>query len=324
MDRRDFITLLGGAAAAWPLAARAQQLPVIGFLSPGTPAERASRLVPFNKGLSEMGYVEGRNVTIEYRWAQNDVSKLPELATDLVRRRVAVIASNGGNATLVVKPLTSTIPIVFQSAADPVELGIVPSLNRPGGNVTGIATLNGEVERKQLGLMHELLPRATRFAVLLSRSGATSGTLIPDLRAAARSIAVEIEVLYAGTNAEIDKAFADLVQKRTDALLLQNEFLFRERRSQILTLAAHHSVPVVYGGRADAEAGGLMSYGPNSSDSQRQFGIYTGRVLKGEKPADLPVMQSTRFEFLINLQTAKTLGIAVPPTLLAIADEVIE
>jgi len=324
VSRRDFITLLGGAAAAWPVATRAQQLPVIGFLSPGTPAERASRLVPFNKGLSEMGYVEGRNVTIEYRWAQNDVSKLPELATDLVRRRVAVIASNGGNATLVVKPLTSTIPIVFQSAADPVELGIVPSLNRPGGNVTGIATLNGEVERKQLGLMHELLPRATRFAVLLSRSGATSGTLIPDLRAAAHSIGVEIEVLYAGTNAEIDTAFADLVQKRTDALLLQNEFLFRDRRSQILTLAAHHSVPVIYGGRADAEAGGLMSYGPNSSDSQRQFGIYTGRVLKGEKPADLPVMQSTRFEFLINLQTAKTLGIAVTPTLLAIADEVIE
>jgi putative ABC transport system substrate-binding protein len=324
--RRDFITLLGGGAAAWPLAARAQQAgqAVIGFLSLGTPGERARALPGFSKGLSEMGYVEGRNLAIEFRWAQDDLRRLPELAADLVRRRVAVIAAVGGNAALAAKALTSTIPIVFESAFDPVEQSLVASLNRPGGNVTGIASLTGEVERKQLGLIHELLPRATRFALLRSRGGITRGTVITDLRAAAESIGVEMEVLEAGTNAEIDQAFADLVQKHIEALLVENVFLFRDRRTQILTLASHLSIPVIYGGRADPEAGGLMSYGPNSPDLDRQFGIYTGRLLKGEKPADLPVMRATRFEFLINLQTAKTLGIEVPPTLLALADEVIE
>jgi putative ABC transport system substrate-binding protein len=324
--RREFITLVGGgAAAASPLAARAQQtLSVIGFLSAGTPKERASSLSAFRKGLSEMGYVEGRNVAIEFRWAQNDVSRLPELAADLIRRRVAVIAAAGGNVTLAAKPLTSTIPIVFIAAGDPVELGIVTSLNRPGGNVTGIATLSGEVERKQLALIHELLPQATRLAVLLNSGTARGGAVIPDLRAAAESIGAQIEVLYAGTNAEIDGAFAGLVQKQIAALLVENGFLFRDRRAQILTLAARHAIPVIYAGRADVEAGGLMSFGPNILDQNRQFGIYTGRILKGEKPSDLPVMRSTRFEFLINVQTAKTLGIEVPPTLLAIADEVIE
>jgi putative tryptophan/tyrosine transport system substrate-binding protein len=326
MRRRDFITLLGGAAAACPLAARAQQagMPVIGYLSPGTPNERDVALAPFHKGLSEMGFVEGRNVAIEFRYAQNDVKRLPELAADLIRRRVAVIVANGGNATLAVKPLTSTIPIVFAAAGDPVELGLVASLARPGGNITGIATLSGEVERKQLGLIHELLPRATRFAVLWSRNGARPAGVISGLRAAAESIGAEMEVLYAGINADIDRAFADFVQKRADALIVQNEFLFRDRRAQILTLAARHAVPAIYGFREDVEAGGLMSYGPIRADSNRQLGIYTGRVLKGEKPADLPVMQSTRFEFLINLQTAKTLGIEVAPTLLVAADEVIE
>jgi putative ABC transport system substrate-binding protein len=326
MRRRDLLTLLGGAAAAWPLAARAQQqgLPVIGFLSPGTPGERASALPGFSKGLSEMGYVEGRNVTIEFRWAQNDARRVPELAADLVHRRVAVIAAVGGSAALAAKALTSTIPIVFTSAFDPIEQGLVASLNRPGGNLTGFSLLFGEVERKQLGLIHELLPRATRFALLRNSAGATRGTVITDLRAAAQSIGVEFEVLDAGTNAEIDAAFAAMAQRRTDGLLVENVLLFRDRRTQILTLAARHAVPVIYGGRADAEAGGLMSYGPNITDGNRQFGIYTGRVLKGEKPADLPVMRSTRFEFLINLQTAKTLGIEVPPTLLALADEVIE
>jgi putative ABC transport system substrate-binding protein len=325
MRRRDFLTVLG-SAAAWPLAAQAQQpaLPVIGFLSLGTPRERAGALPGFGKGLSEMGYVEGRNVAIEFRWAQNDPRRLSELAADLVRRRVAVITAVGGTAALAAKALTSTIPIVFNAAFDPVEQGLVASLNRPGGNVTGIANLSGEVEHKQLGLIHELLPRATRFALLRSRGGATRDTLITDLGVAAGSIGVEMEVLDVGTNAEIDQAFADLVQKQIEALLVENVFLFRERRTQILTLAAHYSIPVIYGGRADAEAGGLMSYGANTTDSTRQFGIYTGRILKGEKPADLPVMQSTRFEFLINLQTAKTLGIDVPPTLLALADEVIE
>jgi putative tryptophan/tyrosine transport system substrate-binding protein len=325
MRRREFITLLGGVAA-WPLAARAQQgaLPVIGYLSQGTPGERANALRPFRKGLSEMGYVEGRNVTIEFRWAQNDPNRVPELANDLIRQRVAVIASPGGNTTRIAKALTSTIPIVFASAGDPIELGLVASLNRPGGNVTGFFFQSGAIERKQLGLIHELLPRATRFAVLWSRGGARPETVMPDLRAAAQSVGAEIEVLYADTNADIDGVFADLAQKRTDALIVENYFLFRERRTQILTLAARHGVPVIYGGREDAEAGGLMSYGPNAADTSRQFGIYTGRVLKGEKPADLPVMLSTRFEFLINLQTAKTLGIEVPPTLLALADEVIE
>jgi putative ABC transport system substrate-binding protein len=323
--RRDFITLLSGAAAL-PIAARSQQpvLPVIGFLSQGTPGERATYLPPFHKGLSEMGYVEGRNVAIEYRWAQNNPSRVPELANDLIRRRVAVITSPGGNTARVVKALTSTIPVVFSSAGDPVELGLVASLNRPGGNVTGIYSQGRAIERKQLGLIHELLPRATRLAVLWSRAGAEPDTVLPDLRAAAQSIGVEIEILYANTNADIDGVFADLAQKRTDALIVENYFLFRDRRTQILTLAARHAVPVIYGTRADVEAGGLMSYGPNSVDTNRQQGIYTGRVLKGEKPADLPVMLSTKFEFLINLQTAKTLGIDVPPTLLATADEVIE
>jgi putative ABC transport system substrate-binding protein len=327
LRRRNFITLLGGAAAAWPLAARAQQpgMPLIGFLSPGTPAQETLNLLGFRKGLSEMGYVEGRNVAIEFRWAQNDVRLLPELAADLIRRRVAVIAAAGVNAARAAKPLTSTTPIVFLSGFDPVEQGLVASLNRPGGNLTGFTFLSGEVERKQLGLIHDLLPRATRLGLLMGGGGGRQpGSVISGLRAAADSIGVEIEVLNAGTNAEIDDAFAALVQRRTEALLVQNLFLFRDRRTKILTLAARHAIPVIYGGRVFMEAGGLMSYGPNNTDMNRQFGIYTGRILKGEKPADLPVMRSTRFEFLINLQTAKTLGIEVPPTLLALADEVIE
>ena len=324
LSRRDFVTLLG-SAAAWPLAARAQQpgLPVIGFLSAGTPSERTNALPGFVKGLSEMGSVEGRNVAIEFRWAQNDRRRLPDLAADLVRRRVAVIAAVGGISALAAKAMTSTIPIVFVSASDPVEQGLVASLNRPGGNLTGFSLLFGEVERKQLGLIHELLPRATRFAMLRGGSG-TTYTALPDLKAAAESIGVEFEVLDAGANAEIDQAFADLVQKRIEGLLVENLFLFRDRRTQILTLAARYVIPVIWGGRADVEAGGLMSYGPKDFEGNRQFGIYIGRVLKGEKSADLPVLRATRFEFLINLQTAKTLGIEVPPTLLALADEVIE
>jgi putative ABC transport system substrate-binding protein len=321
MKRREFIAGLG--AAAWPLVARAQQpgLPVIGYLAASTPGERARDLPYFSKGLSEMGFVDGRNVAIEFRWGQNDARRLPELAADLVRRQVAVIVASGGPSARAAKALTSTIPIVFGSAFDPVEGGLVASLNRPGGNLTGVVALTDEIEGKRLGLLHELLPRATRFAVL---GPPQLRTFISDLQAAAQSIGVEVEFHHAGTSAEIDATFADLVQKRTEGLLVENLFVLRDRRTQILTLAARHAIPAIYGGRADVETGGLMSYGPNSTVSARQIGIYTGRVLKGEKPADLPIMRSTRFEFLINLQTAKTLGIEVPPTLLALADEVIE
>jgi putative ABC transport system substrate-binding protein len=321
MRRREFVAGLG-SVAAWPVVARAQQpgLPVIGFLSPSTPGERARDLPQFAKGLSEMGFVDGRNVAIEFHWGQNDPRRLPELAADLVRRQVAVIAAVGGNSALAAKALTSTIPIVFGSAFDPVAAGLVASLNRPGGNVTGVVSLVDEIESKRLGLLHELVPRATRFAVLGSPQ---QRAFIPDLQAAALSIGAEVEFYTPRTSSEIDATFADFVRKRTDGLLVESLFVFRDRHTQILTLAARHAIPVIYGRRADVEAGGLMSYGP-TSDNTRQQGIYVGRVLKGEKPADLPVMRATRFEFLINLQTAKTLGIEVPPTLLALADEVIE
>jgi putative ABC transport system substrate-binding protein len=323
--RRDFITLLGGAAA-WPLAARAQQpaIPIIGFLSFGTPAERVAGLVGFRKGLSEMGYVEGRNTAIEFRWAQNNASRLPELATDLVGRRAAVIVCIGGNATLAAKALTSTIPIIFMANADPVQLGTVASLNRPGGNVTGINSLSGDIWSKQLGLLHELLPHAARFAVLLNGSTRRPDSEITQLQAAVAAIGGDIEFFYAANNSEIDTAFARIVEKRIEAFVVQEQALFRDRSTQIIGLAARHATPVIYGGRDYVTGGGLMSYGPNIADFNRQLGIYTGRVLKGEKPADMPVIRSTRFEFLINLQTAKTLGIEVPPTLLALADEVIE
>jgi putative ABC transport system substrate-binding protein len=325
MRRRDLITLLGGAAVAWPMAGRAQQaaIPVIGFLSVGSPEQSVDSLAAFRKGLSEAGFVEGRNVAIEFRFAQNDGSRLTELAADLVRRRVTVIAAAGASASLAAKALTGTIPIVFLDALDPVQSGIVANLNRPGGNITGIAFMNGELEAKRLGLLHELLPRATRFAVLVNR-GSPSDPLIADLRPVAAAVGLEIEGFYAATNAEIDTAFASLVQKRIDALLVTPRFLFISRRAQILGLSARHAVPAIYGSRADAEAGGLMSYGANASDYNRQFGIYTARILKGERAGELPVMRTTRFEFLINLQTARTLGIEVPLNLLATADAVIE
>jgi putative ABC transport system substrate-binding protein len=322
MRRREFIAGLGGAAA-WPLMAQAQQpgLPVIGYLSQGTPGERTRVLPYFSKGLSEMGFVDGRNVAIEFHWGQNDARRLPELAADLVRRQVAVIVAAGGSSALAAKALTSTIPIVFGTAFDPVAAGLVASLNRPAGNVTGVVSLVDEIEGKRLGLLHELVPRATRFAVLGSPQ---QRAFIPDLQAAAQSIGAEVEFYQPRTSTEIDATFADMVRKRTEGLLVDSLFLFRDRRTQILTLAARHAIPVIYGGRADVEAGGLMSYGPNDADNGRQQGIYVGRILKGEKPADLPIMRATRLEFLINLQTAKTLGIEVPPTLLALADEVIE
>jgi putative ABC transport system substrate-binding protein len=325
LRRRDFIAGLGGTTV-WPLAARAQQrsMSVVGFLSFGTPAAGTAGLVGFRKGLSEMGYVEGRNIAIEFRWAQNDASRLPGLATELIGRRVAVIVSIGGVATLAAKAATSTTPIIFLSGADPVPLGTVASLNRPGGNVTGINSLSQEIWSKLLGLLHELLPRASRFAVLLNGSAVGLDSQTTQLQAAAAAIGGDIEVFYATTNAEIDTAFAGIVEKRIDALAVTNNFLFRERLPQVIGLAARHAMPVIYSARDYVAAGGLMSYGPNVSDLDRQLGIYTGRVLKGDNPADLPVIRATRFEFVINLQTAKLLGIEVPPTLLALADEVIE
>jgi ABC-type uncharacterized transport system substrate-binding protein len=328
MKRREFITLLGGAAtAAWPLAARAQQppMPVIGYLNTGSSDAFASLLTAFRKGLNEVGYFEGQNVTIEYRFAHNDLDRLQELAADLVRRRVAVIVSVGGtSSTLAAKSATATIPIVFGFGGDPVQLGVVASLNRPGGNVTGVTTIGGELAAKRLGLLHELRPNAALFAVLVDANSPMTNSTIKDLRAAAVAIDRQIEVLVARTNGEIDTAFASLVEKRADALLVTPEALFRDRRVQLVTLAARHAVPTIYPTRDYAEAGGLMSYGANFAAIVHQTGIYAGRILKGEKPADMPVVQATKFEFVINLQTAKSLGIEIPPMLLARADEVIE
>jgi ABC-type uncharacterized transport system substrate-binding protein len=327
MRRREFISLLGGAAA-WPFDAWAQQpaMPVIGFLHPGSPEPFANPVAVFRKGLSETGYVEGQNVTIEYRWAHNDYDQLSGLAADLVRRRVAVIVTPIGTATaLAAKAATTTILIVFSAGSDPVQAGLVTALNRPGGNVTGIVGLTAELGAKRLGLLHELLPVAARVAVLVNPKNLVSTeTLIKDVQLAAATIGRQIEVFTASTNREIDTAFASLVQKRAEALMVGADPVFVDRRVQLATLTARHMLPAIAVGREFAEAGVLMSYGASNTDRYRQIGIYTGRILKGEKPAALPVMQSTRFELVINVQTAKLLGLDVPSTLLARADEVIE
>src|SRR6516162_9326009 len=327
MRRRKFILALGGAAAVWPLAARAQQptIPIVGYLHSDSPQTVAGLLAAFREGLSETGYIEGQNVAIEYRWAENDLSRIPELVADLVRRRVAVIATPGSSATaLAAKAATTTIPIVFSIGLDPVQLGLVDSLSRPGGNITGVNSMSNELVAKRLGLLHELLPTATRLGVLVNPQNPTTESLKKDVEAAATAIGPQIEFFTASTGAEIDTAFASLVQKRADALVVHPDNLFINRRVQLITLAARHAVPVIYALRPDAEAGGLMSYGTKLADAHRQAGVYTGRILKGAKPTDLPVVQPTKFEFVINLQTAKTIGLTVPPTLLARADQVIE
>ena len=326
MRRREFITLLGGAAAAWPLAARAQQPPVAnGWISQRWLAECEQRALHSVKGSSEMGFVEGRNVAIEYRSAEDQYDRLPALAAELVRRRVAVIYATGGAvAASAAKAATTTIPIVFHIGDDPVEAGLVASFNRPGGNVTGISFMNAQLTAKRLGLLHELLPAAARFAMLVNPGSPRLRSVTADAQAAASTIGRQIEVFTASTNGEIDAAFASIVQKRADALLIAPDPLFQTRRTQLATLAARYAMPAIHFAREFVEAGGLMSYGASITDSNRQGGIYVGRILKGEKPADMPVMQPTKFEFVINLQTARTLGIEVPPTLLAIADEVIE
>jgi putative tryptophan/tyrosine transport system substrate-binding protein len=324
--RRDFISLLGGAAVGWPLATRAQQPanPVIGFLSSSAPVDRARYLTTFRQGLREPGYVEGQNVAIEYRWAQDQADRLPELAADLVRRRVTVIAAHDTPSSIIAKAATTTIPIVFVSGGDPVKLGLVASLNRPGGNVTGVTFVTAELGAKLLGLLHELQPGAVRVGVLVDPNFAPTQSFVSDVQAAALSIGKQIEVLEASTSRDIDTAFARLAQKPIDALLVGPSPLLDNRRVQLATLAAYHRVPAIYLLRAYAEAGGLMSYGTSITEAYRQAGVYAGRILKGEKPADLPVIQSSKFEFVINLNTARAFGVSFPPGLLAIADEVIE
>jgi putative tryptophan/tyrosine transport system substrate-binding protein len=326
IGRRQFIILLGGAAAAWPLAAGAQQpaMPVVGYLYLGTPEMSGGYTSAFRKGLSEAGFVEGRNVAIEYRYGNNQAERFPELAAELVRRRVAVIAAMGSSAAaLAAKNSTTTIPVIFVTGADPVQLGLVASLNRPGGNVTGISSMNAELAPKRLGLLHELLPKAARFGLLSYPTPATEQT-VAELRAAATTLGVALEVLQVFTNRDIDAAIEGVAEKRIDALIVTPTQFFSNRRVQLATLAARYAVPMIYSDREIVEAGGLMSYSSNGVDLFRQTGIYTGRVLKGEKPADLPVLRPTKFELVINLHTAKLLRIDVPPTLLALADEVIE
>jgi putative ABC transport system substrate-binding protein len=328
MRRREFIGLVGGAAAALPVVARAQQpaMPVIGFLHSASAATSANLVATFRKGLSEAGYVEGQNVAIEYRWGDGHNERLPALAAELVDRKVAVIVTPSSTpATLAAKSATATIPIVFGIGVDPVNIGLVASLNRPGGNATGISDIGVQLGAKRLALLLELLPGATRFAVLVNPDNPLiTESFVTELQVAALAIGQRVDVVTASTNSEIDTAFETLVQMRADAFLISPETLFIARRVQLITLAARHALPALYHRRELAEAGGLMSYGSNLAEQFRQLGIYVGRILKGDKPADMPVQLPTKFEFVINLQTAKALGIKIPTTLLARADEVIE
>jgi putative ABC transport system substrate-binding protein len=327
MKRREFILLLGGAAA-WPLAARAQQaaMPVIGFINAGVANASANRVAAFRKGLSEAGYAEGQNVMVEYHWLEGHYDRLPAVLADLVRRRVAVIATPGGTeAAVAAKTATATIPIVFGVAQDPVMLGIVASLARPGGNATGINFFNQETDAKRLGLMHELLPKATRFAVLVNPANATpTQATSKAVKEAAGALGLDALFFNASTAAEIDAAFAAFGRERADALFIGGDSLFASRRVQFATLAVRDRIPASYVSREMVDAGLLMSYGTVIADVFRQVGIYTGSILKGAKPAELPVLQSTKFEFVINLQTAKALGIEVPNSIQLLADEVIE
>ena len=326
MRRRDFITLLGSAAAAWPLAAHAQQaaMPVVGFLGTTTPNDYASRVAAFHEGLKEAGYIEGQNVAMEYRWPEGRYDRLPMLAADLVRRQVAVIAAAGPPAARAAKAATSTVPIVFTNGDDPVEAGLVRSLNRPGGNITGVHLFLTELNAKKLGLMRDLLPQLQAMAALLNPTSQNADPQSKELQAAGRALGLHIGIFNASSESEIDAAFVAIAQQRLGALVVGNDPFFFSRREQLVALAARHAIPVVYDLREFADAGGLMTYGTNLKNAYRQAGVYVGRILKGEKLADLPVLRSTKFEFVINLKTAKALGLTFPPGLLAIADEVIE
>jgi putative tryptophan/tyrosine transport system substrate-binding protein len=326
LKRREFITLLGGAAVAWPLAARAQQtaMPVIGYLNSGSPESDTPRLTGLRRGLNESGYVEGRNLVIEYRWAGNQADRLPALAADLVQLRVAVIVAAGPPSTFAAKAATTSIPIVFGVGADPVQLGLVASLNRPGGNLTGFNAYSAEFGAKGLALLHELLPSAATIGFLANPNNPISELTTRDVVAAAPVIGLKVQILKASTDLEIDAAFVSLVQARTGALLVGGDAFFHNRIEHIVGLAARHAIPTMYLVREFVVAGGLISYGTSLIEEYRQVGLYTGRTLKGEKPADLPVMQATKLELVINLKTAKALGLQIPDRLLALADEVIE
>jgi putative tryptophan/tyrosine transport system substrate-binding protein len=325
MRRREFIAGLGGAVA-WPVAVRAQRaVPVIGYLSGQSQAEFEGYTAAFRQGLNETGYVEHRNVDIEYRWAQGQYDRLPAFAADLVRRQVSVIVATGNTRTaLAAKAETATIPIVFTAAADPVKLGLVASFNRPGGNVTGVSFLVNELGSKRLQLLHELVPAATVIGVLVNPTAPNSQTETSDVEATARVLGLHLHVENASSERDIDAAFARFIGQRVNALFVVGDAFFVARRDQLAALTARHALPASYNVRDQVAAGGLMSYGTSLTDAFRQVGVYTGRILKGEKPADLPVMQPTRFEFVINLKTAKALGLTIPPLLLAQADEVIE
>jgi ABC-type uncharacterized transport system substrate-binding protein len=325
MRRRDFIMLLGGATGAWPVAALAQQpaMPVVGFLNSASAGQYALSAAAFRQGLSEVGYVEGRNVAIEYRWAENRYDRLPGLAADLVRRQVAVIAANTP-AALPAKAATTAIPIVFLTAADPVEAGLVARLNRPGGNLTGFSILNVELGPKRLELLRELVPTLSVVALLINPTHPAAETASKDLQAAARTLGLKFHILHAGTEQDFDKVFATLAQLRAGALLIAADAFFVSRSEQLAALTVRHAMPAISLSREFAVAGGLMSYGSSTTDAYRQIGVYVGRILKGEKPVDLPVQQITKVELIINLKTAKTLGLNVPLPLSGRADELIE
>ena len=326
MRRREFVSLLGGTALAWPLVARAQQpaMPVIGFLDTRSPDGMTDRLRAFREGLKDSGYVERENVAIEYRWAENQLDRLPELAAELVRRQVAVIAATSTYSAFAANAATTTTPIVFLVGEDPVRLGLVASLARPGGNLTGINNFTVELTVKRLELLREMVPGAARIAVLVNPANIAIETTLRDVQSAARVMGLQIQVLNASTSREIDAAFATFVRERPDAVFVSLDVFFISRRAQLVNLASRHALPATYPLREFAEVGGLMSYGTNIADTFRHIGVYAGRILKGAKPADLPVVQSTKFELVINAWSARMLGLAVPPTLIATADEVIE